>query len=505
MTLTASTHTSPAVDAALFGNVGADDWVSTSDHQRIGQLHFGLVLGAVLIAGALGVAVHGSLAEWFTLDAGGSAGLSSLFALHQNLWAVAIGLPLWVAVGTLVVPGQIGATRLAFPRMASFSLWGWIVGVATMVTATLVEDGPMQLSLLSNAAPTGTTGAANQATDLALASVLLIAAATLAGAINLVATILTERRVGLKLAEVNPFSWSVFVTMTISVLSTPVFMAGVLLVYLDQHFGGQVFASGAGADRVWIHLVWLYGRPETILIALPAIGAVAGIIVARTGRSLVGGSVANLLLSVVGALSLTVWAGRELIGNSLIQPYSRFWVRLAIVPLFLLLLVILGSVRGGLKPDVSLLFALGVILSIAVGALMTIVLWAQDLTPDTAFAGQLGLPNLLVFGVALLGALGIVVETAPDSYRSALPKAGTSLAGLAVLGGVLLSGAGLAAGSLVDDATTAHAGAAIGKALITAGAGLLVLTILGSAFGRSSVTKSSTVPSSSTSVSEGSH
>ncbi len=505
MTLTASTPTSPAVEAAVFGGMAADDWVSSSDYRRIGQLHLGVVLGAVLGAAGLGIAVHGALAGWFDLAATGRGSLGSLFALHQNLFGVAVGLPLWVAVGTLVVPGQIGASRLAFPRMASVSLWGWVVGVATLVAATLVEAGPTTFNMMDPAAPIGTAGEATQATDLAIASLMLIAVATLAGAINLVATILLERQTGLKLSALNPFSWSIFITMAIAILSTATFVAGLFLVYLDQHFGGQVFASGAGAGRVWVHLVWLYGRPEVILIALPAVGAVAGIVMRRSGRNLVGGSVANGLIAAAGAVSLTVWAGRELIANSYIQPYSRFWTRLVLIPLFLLLLVILGSLRGGAKPDVSLLFAVGVILSIAVGALLSVVLWTRDLTPDTAVAGQLGLPNLLIFGVALLGAFGIVVEHADDSYGSAMPKAGTSLAGLALLGGVLLTGAGLAAGSFSDDPTGAHAGAAIGKGLIAAAAALLVLTVAATGFGRKRTGSVAPASSSSSSSSEGSH
>ncbi len=508
MTLT-STHTSPAVEAAVSAGVNVDDWVSTADHRQIGQLHLGFVLGAVLAAAGLGVAVHGSVAGWFTLPTTGNGSLAAVAALHHNLWAVAIAMPLWVAIGTLVVPGQIGANRLAFPRMASVSLWGWVVGVATLVAASLVGDGPTTFNILAATPLTGTQGPANRATDLAIASLMLISFATLAGAVNLVATIATERQPGTKLGSLNPFSWSIFVTMAIAVVSTAAFLAGLFLIYLDLHVGGQMFAIG-GADRVWVHLLFLYGRPETVLIALPAIGAVAAIVVGRTGRPLVGGSVPNTLIAVAGALSLTVWGGREFLAGSLIQPYSRFWVRLVLIPLFLLLLIILGSVRGGLKPDVSLLFALGVVLSIAVGALFTIILWTRDLTEAKAAAAQNGLPNLLIFGVGLLGAFGIVVEEAQRAYGKSFPKGGSSLAGLALLAGVLLSGAGLAAGSFSDNAKNANASAAIGKGLIAGGAALLILTIFGTGFGRrspasaSAGSSSSSTPSTS-STSEGTH
>ncbi len=488
MTLTAPTSTSPAVDSAVFGiddpfeAVRADDWVAATDASRTGQLHVGLLAAIIALAGALGVAVHGSLAGWWTLgDQSSRFGMDSLFALHQNLWAVSIAMPLWIAVATMIVPGQIGATRTAFPRLANMSLWGWLVGTALLITASLVNDGPQLVHLLTPTAVKATAGQAPRATDIALAAIMLVTLATLAGAINLVATILTERADGTKLSTLRPFSWSVLVTMGMAAVTTPVFLAGTFLVYLDQHFGGQLFSSGGGANRVWIHTIWLMGRPEAVLLAIPAVGAVADVIVHRTGKTLVGGGAANGLISVAAATSLFMWAGLDLIGNSVTPPYARWGNGLILIPLFLLLLLLAGSARGGLQPDVSLLGALGVILAIVAGAGLTIaVVAAPKGNVKNPLATQFGLPNLLVFGLVLLGAFTMIVEHAASVYGKSLPKPLAGLALLAILGGVLLSGAALAGG--VFSAATSqgpHAGAAIGKALIAGGAALLILSLLG--------------------------
>jgi cytochrome c oxidase subunit I len=488
MTLTAPTSTSPAVDTAVFGiddpfeSVRADDWVASVDASRTGQLHLGLMAAIIAAAAALGVAVHGTFAGWWTLgDQSNRFGLDSLFALHQNLWAVSIAMPLWIAVASMVVPGQIGATRSAFPRLGNLALWGWLVGTALLITASFVNDGPQLVHLLTPDPVVATAGQAPQATDIALAAIMMITLATLAGAINLVATILTERADGTKLSTLRPFSWSVLVTMGIAVVTTPVFLAGTFLVYLDQHFGGQLFASGTGANRVWIHTVWLMGRPEAVLLAIPAVGAVADVIVHRTGKTLLGGGAANGLISAAAATSLLTWAGRELIGTSITPPYARFWNGIILIPLFMLLLLLAGSARGGLKPDVSLLGVIGIILAIAAGAGLTIAVVA---TPKgnvkNPLAAQFGLPNLLVFGLVLLGAFTMIVEHAASVYGKALPKPLAGLALLAIIGGVLLSGAALAAGAFGDAASQGpHAAAAIGKALIAGGAGLLILSLLG--------------------------
>ncbi len=489
MTLTAPTSTSQAADAAVFGvsdpfgAVHADDWVATVDSGRTGQLHLGLLSAVVALAGALGVAVHGQLAGWWMLSTSDARfDIASLFALHQNLWAVSIAMPLWIAVAAMVVPIQIGATRSAFPRMGSFALWGWVVGTSLLITATLVGDGPQVVDLGGNLAVTATAGQAPRATDLALAAMMLVTLATLAGAINLVATILTERAPGTKLSTMRPFSWSVLVTMTLAVITTPVFMAGLFLLYLDQHFGGQLFASGVGADRIWVHAIWLMGRPEAVLLAVPAVAAVADVVVHRTGKTLLGGGAANGLIAAAAASSLLLWTGRELVATTSTPPYARWWYAVVLVPLFMLFLLIVGSLRGGLKPDVSLLGAVGIVLSILAGAVFTIAIVAtpnSDITESEQLFGRLGLPNLLVFGLVLIGAFTMVVEHSRTIYGRALPKPLATLVLLAILGGVLLTGAGLTAG-VFGGGDGPHIAAAIGKALIAGGAALLVLALLGS-------------------------
>lgn len=491
MTLTAPSSTSSAVDSAVFGNdVAAADWISTADHRRVGQLHLGFVLAMAAAAAVVGFVVHGSLGDLFTLSASGRSSLDALFAAHENAWSVLVGLPLWIAIGSLVVPGQIGAGRMAFPRLQSLSLWGWVFGAATFVSASLVENGPSTFTVTSSAAATA-SGPANKATDLLLASLILVTLATLAGALNLVATVVTERRPGLTFGALRPLTWSIFVTSALLLITLPAFIAGLFLVYLDQHFGGTLFTA-EGSQHVWVHLVWMWGRPEAFLIGIPAAGVVADVIVARTGRPLLGGSVANWLILAAAALSLGVWTGGDAIASAVVVPTSRIVTGLVLIPLGLLLLVVIGSVRGGLRPNVSLLFALGVILALATGAVLVAVAGAKDVVGgNSAFFG-FGLTNLVVFGVGIIGAAGALVEHAPDIYGRPLIPAGAGLAGLALIAGVLLSGVGPAVAAFSDSTDTLqnmNVVAAAGKALVAAGAVLLIVSIVGSALRRPSASE----------------
>ncbi len=482
MTLTAPSSTSSAVDAAMFGNDPGADWISTPDHRRIGQLHVGLVLIMVAAAAVVGVVVHGAVGDLFSLSASGRSSITALLSAHENAWGVLIGLPLWIAVGSLVVPGQIGASRMAFPRMQSLSLWGWLVGATTFVSSFLVQDGPPTFLVTSSAPLTANGTVANKATDLLLASLILVSLATLAGAVNLLVTIVTERRAGLAFGDIRPFSWSVFVTSAVMLIAVPTFVAGLFLVYLDQHFGGTLFSS-EGSQLVWVHMVWMWGRPESLLIALPAVGMVADVAVGRTGRALIGGPVVNWLILVAGVLTLGIWTGGSSIATAAVVPTSRWVTGLVLVPLGLVLLLVLGSLRGGLKPGPSLLYVLGVIAAIGAGAIVIAVAAARTVSGDGVQFFQFGVTNLVVFGAALLGATGALVEHARESVGSELSKAGSGLAGLALIGGVLLSGVSLAVAAMVDSTNTIqtlNVVAAIGKALIAVGSLSVAATLLGS-------------------------
>ena len=485
MTLTAPSSSSSAVDVAVFGIDPGADWISTPDHRRIGQLHVGLVLIMAAAAAVVGVVVHGAVGDLFTLSASGRSSIVALLGAHENAWGVLIGLPLWIAVGSLVVPGQIGAPRMAFPRMQSLSLWGWVVGATTFVSAYLVQDGPPAFLVTSSSPLTANGTVANKATDLLLASLILVSLATLAGAVNLLVTIVTERRSGLAFGDMRPFSWSVFVTSAVMLIAIPPFVAGLFLVYLDQHFGGTLFSS-EGSQLVWVHMVWMWGRPEALLIALPAVGMVADVVVSRTGRPVVGGPVVNWLILAAGVLSLGIWTGGSSIASAAVVPTSRWVTGLVLVPLGLVLLLVLGSLRGGLKPGPSLLYVLGVIVALGAGAILIAVAAARTVSGDGIQFFQFGVTNLVVFGAALLGATGVLVEHAKEGVGSALSKAGSGLAGLALIGGVLLSGIALAVGALVDSTATKqtfqtlNVVAAVGKALIAVGSLSFAAALVGS-------------------------
>ena len=499
MTLTASPTTASVVDEAVFADLAAtttDTWFTTTDHRRVGQLLMSAVLGVAVVGAALSgllgqkvdAAIGGRLSDgsWLGSDSLRALSFNRLFMAHGMGLVFLVVSPLFLGLATIAVPAQIGSARMAFPRLQAFVLWGYLMGTALFVASFVVGDGPPAFdAFLAN--PLSGATKANRATDMLIGSLMVLTIVTLAGAVNIVTTVLTQRRAGLTMDQVRPFTWAAFVTSGITLISTPVFLAGLFLVYIDQHFGGGLF-NGAGGPRIWAHAVWLFGRPDAYLLLLPALGIASDIVANRAGKALVGGPAAKHLLTAFGVLSLAAWTGGGELANAVIQPTSRWQTGLVALPAALLVLVWLGTLAKGVKPDVTLLFVAGFVIVAGLCAVNVVVAAIRGLTdPNAQLAWQVGQTRTLLIGAPLIALLGGVIEFSPIASGRKLLQGLSGLAGLAVLGGVVLWGvaiSGLGYQSAFDSANDfLSIVALVGGLLLAGGVALMILNLLASTVG----------------------
>ncbi len=449
MTLTASPATSVAVNQAAFADLATgvtESWITTTDHRKIGRLF----VGASLLLGAAGAVLSGLVQH--RLDAvvrgvatgdylGGepSAGFSFTRVLAgsgMGLLFLAV-IPLFIGLATIAVPSHVGSSRMAFPRLQALAFWGYFFAADLMIASFVIGDGPPQINLFDTSmASIGEE--ANRATDMLMGSLMVITVVALLSAINVVATVLTQRQAGLDIEDVRPFTWAAFVTSAFSIVTLPVFFAGLFLTYIDGHFGSSLLTS-TGGDTVWAHMVSVVSRPDAALMLLPALGVCSEIVSRIAGRPLIGGVASKFLMAAFGALSLLAWAANADALGAVVQPTSRWFQGLVLIPAALLVLIWLGTLSKGVKPDPSLLFVVGVILVVVLAAANVIVAAAKGIGPDQAGVWQLGQVRALLISVPLIGLLGGVVELAPIAFGRKLAQPLTGLAALAALGGGALS------------------------------------------------------------------
>ena len=495
MTLTASPSSTSAVDRAAFGDLEvSESWFASVDHRVVGRL----LTSAALLVGAAGVALWALVASKFDAAVRGALGTSSFlgegndggFAWLRIERGVQSGLspfvvlPLFIGIASVAVPRQIGARRLAFPRLQAFILWGYLAATALYVASYAVGDGPPQINLFGKDFLIDVANS-NRATGLQLGSLLLVTVLTLLGAANIIATIATQRPIGQRLGKIGSFSFASLVTSGVLVVSGSVFLAGLGLLTMDRAFDATVTLGEF--NGIWSRALWFPGRPEALLMLLPGLGALVDIAVAKVNAKPVGGVLANALLGAYGMLTFTTWAAGSWNQSHLLQPTSTVQSAFVVIPLGLLLLVVLATIgpnAKNLKPDASLLPAVGMVLLVALAVVSVVVVVIQDVAANGGVElWQFSQLSLLTVGAPILGLLAAAIEFIPRSLGRKAAGAPATLASLATLGGFAIGALGIAGVAFQNNLDKAAGAlsviALLGGLLAAAGLALSAVTILG--------------------------
>ena len=464
MTLTETRPPDTADPVAPPVERGFDAVLATGDHKRLGLRFAALGLLATL-AGTLAAAL-------FHLPAFGDAPVAFIHPTSRLSTAAAaaafvIGIPaLWIGLATYVVPLQIGGHRLALPRVHNLAWWLFVSGTGLAAIAVLVDETRLG-SIAANTPPLAGTGEpAADATLLFLAALAVVAVGTLLAAGSLLTTVLNRRGEGVRLLHIPMFSWSSLSTSLVLLLTTPVFLAGLVLLYLDQRYGGTLFSSGA-ARRVWQHELWLLGRPESLVFFAAGIGIYCDIVVSALRRPLALHPAARAGAAAAPLFALLGWVGATGALGSPFAPFGNVVSALIVLPPlicsgtwllsmrggrpnviggvapflghFLLDAVLIGVVVAGIAAGVEgveadyfrngqvTLFVLGLtVLGLAAGYIH----WSPKLRGRTANLGQAGLTALLLVAGALL--------FAAPGYLAGL-GAGDSVSILGAVGGAVFA------------------------------------------------------------------
>jgi len=476
--------------------------VDSSEHKVLGLVLIGVSLVLFLVVRAVGPALGAELLSAGSQVVGGNS--RRLYSLHETgivlLWAG----PVWLGLATYLLPLQIGSPRLAFTRVQALAVWVHVGGALLFLAGHLI-DPPPGIGLTGREPLQAPVGGINDGTNLILASFMLLGLATLLAAGNLLTTALTMRTEGMSLGRMPLFSWGVVAAAAGSLFATPVFLASSFLLYLDLHFGGtNLFADSRGADLVWQKGLWLYGRPEALLLLVPALGAACDIVVTAARKPLgapppppiphglkaklppLPGLVTPLHGHVLAAgalfaaatFSLLAWVQDRRTLDALILPTATVATSLFAVAAGLLVLLWLGTLReakGSVRPSLALAFVGAAVLLGVAAALNSLV--AALVGVHGSELGQ-GMIELVTFGVPTILAFGALHHWAPKLFGVPLSATAGGLALLASLGGTLALGIGRSiAGYAGADAHAKEAAGdeRIGFAIAQAGHVLLLL------------------------------
>ncbi len=224
----------PASPAAPSAPAKVAGWLVSADHTRVGRLYVGVSLVA-----AVAVLVVGTLVMAERIDTGGTYLPSdSIAQLTSFTWiglAFLVVVPLLLGIAIAVVPLQLGAAGIAYPRAAALSFWGWVLSGGVMVGAYLANGGP--------------GGGEAQAVDLFLISLILVLASLAVGAACVAGSVITQRPAGMGLLETPPFSFASLVSAGALLLTLPVLAGTLVLLYVDHRYGRHRLRREPGHRR----------------------------------------------------------------------------------------------------------------------------------------------------------------------------------------------------------------------------------------------------------------
>jgi cytochrome c oxidase subunit 1 len=484
-----------------------DAWPKGTDHKFIGSLFVAAAL-LFLVAGLVLALVM--RAQLTTADASvvGARTYRQLFTMHGVFSVFLFLLPVWLGLGSAVVPLQVGASRLAFPRLHALSFWVFLAGGA-MVTAAPALSDVFHGWTLSDPIPVK-LGLRGQGPDLLLIGLVLVCLAAVLVIVNVIVTILQLRAPGLTLRRVPVFSWSIMVSGAVLLLSLPVLIGAFGMLFVDRHYGTSLFSgftgSRGGNPLLWPRLFWFGAYPMLWALVIPALGAVSEIVSTFAGRPLFSRDRASAALVGVGMLSFAGW-GSEVTNLHRGRILFILGGLAVLAPVALLILNWLATLRlAGKEGDVGalrrrfaeppMLWALGVLPVLALGLAASVVS-ALDAGRDAHLTyWQVGQQHALFFGAATIGAAAALTFWGPKLWGRRLSSGLGVLEVLAVVGGTLLTVLGmllLGARDMPVHTPVFQSGEdwALGNLIVSAGAAivglgvlLLLLDLLSSILGR---------------------
>ncbi len=311
--MTTITETLPAAHEPLYRG-GVWSWITTVDHKRIGVLYGVTAFIFFLVGGleALLMRIQLGSPENTFLDA---VTYNELFTMHGTTMIFLAIMPLGAAAFNFMVPLQIGARDVAFPRLNAFSYWAFLFGALFLNASFLVKA----LGSAPNAVPdAGWFGYANLTSrqyspghgiDFWLFGLQILGIASLAAGFNFLVTILNLRAPGMSLMRMPVFTWMTMVVSTLIVLAFPVITVALFLLMFDRFFGTNFYIPAHGGDPIlWQHLFWIFGHPEVYILILPAMGIISEVIPTFSRKPLFGYAVVVYSGILIGVLGYGVWA-----------------------------------------------------------------------------------------------------------------------------------------------------------------------------------------------------
>jgi cytochrome c oxidase subunit I len=350
------------------------NWLSSTDHKVIGYLYLITSFVMFLFGGILALVIR---AELFKpgLQVVSNEQYNQMFTMHGTIMLLMFATPLFAGFTNVIMPLQIGAPDVAFPRLNMLAYWLFLFGSLIVIAGFLTPGGAASFGWFAYAPLSDAVRSPGVGGDMWVMGLAMSGFGTIMGAVNFITTILCMRAPGMTMFRMPIFTWNVLLTSILVLLAFPVLAAALLALEADRKLGAHVFDASHGGALLWQHLFWFFGHPEVYIIALPFFGIVTEILPVFA-RKPVFGYIGLVFATIsIAGLSVTVWAHHMFVTGQVLLPFFSFMTFLIAVPTGVKFFNWVGTIwRGQLTFESPMLWSLGFLVTFLFGGLTGVIL-----------------------------------------------------------------------------------------------------------------------------------
>ncbi|MBB4932008.1 cytochrome c oxidase subunit 1 [Lipingzhangella halophila] len=349
-------------------------WLSATDHKIVGHLYLITSFGFFVAGGVMAMLFRAELL-WPGLQVVSLEEYNQLFTMHGTVMLLLFATPLFAGFANAILPLQIGAPDVAFPRVNMFSYWLFLFGGLIVMAGFLTPGGAASFGWFAYAPLNDPVRSPGLGGDLWVLGLIVAGLGTILGAVNFITTIVVMRAPGMTMFRLPLFTWNTLFTSVLILIAFPVLTAALAALGADRMLGANVYSPEHGGAILWQHLFWFFGHPEVYIVALPFFGIITEVIPVFSRKPLFGYvGMVGATIAITG-LSMTVWAHHMFATGAVLLPFFSFLSFLIAVPTGIKFFNWIGTMwRGQLTFPTPMLFAIGFLVTFLFGGLTGVLL-----------------------------------------------------------------------------------------------------------------------------------
>src|SRR6478609_6921224 len=349
-------------------------YLSTTDPKVLGVMYIVTSFVFFMVGGLLALLMRAELARP-GLQFLAPEQYNQLFTMHGTIMLLFYATPVVFGFANYVLPLQIGAPDVAFPRLNALSYWLYVFGALIAISGFFTPGGAAAFGWTAYVPLSGVQNSPGVGGDLWIMGLAVSGLGTILGAVNMITTVICLRCPGMTMFRLPIFTWNILITSILVLIAFPILTAALFGLEADRKFGSHVFDPANGGAILWQHLFWFFGHPEVYIVAIPFFGIVTEVIPVFSRKPVFGYRGMVFATVAIAALSSAVWAHHMFATGAVLLPFFSLMSFMIAIPTGLKFFNWIGTMwKGQISYETPMLFSLGFLVTFLFGGLTGVLL-----------------------------------------------------------------------------------------------------------------------------------